>query len=156
MTRQIRTALCTAFVVGVTAGGAEAASQGTREATLLHAINDVRAAHGLRPLQPDLKLVRAARANSVRMLRTNLFTHGAFRARIATYGARGPVFGENMAWGVGSRGRAGTIVRAWLASPGHRSNLLRPGFRRVGVGASVGRFAGNRRAVVVTATFAGR
>ena len=43
-----------------------------------------------------------------------------------------------------------------LASPAHRAVLLRPGFRRVGVGAYQGNFAGRHDALVVTADFAGR
>jgi hypothetical protein len=34
--------------------------------------------------------------------------------------------------------------------------LLRPGFRRVGIGISLGTFAGHGGATVVTADFAGR
>jgi uncharacterized protein YkwD len=42
-----------------------------------------------------------------------------------------------------------------LSSPGHRANLLRPGFRYVGVGTATGRFAGVSGATIVTADFAG-
>ena len=42
-----------------------------------------------------------------------------------------------------------------MSSPGHRANLLRPGFRRIGIGALVGRFSGYSGATVVTADFAG-
>ena len=44
------------------------------------------------------------------------------------------IAGENLAWGTGSRGTARGIVAAWLASPEHRANLLRPSFARVGIG----------------------
>jgi uncharacterized protein YkwD len=47
-------------------------------------------------------------------------------------------------------------VNRWLASPRHRVVLLRPGFRRVGIGISFGMFAGRGNATVVTADFAGR
>ena len=43
----------------------------------------------------------------------------------------------------------------WLNSPPHRKNLLRAGFRRVGVGAMMGTFSGTGGARVVTADFAG-
>jgi uncharacterized protein YkwD len=43
-----------------------------------------------------------------------------------------------------------------MRSPGHRANLLRPGWTRVGIGARVGTFQGYRGATVVTADFAGR
>jgi uncharacterized protein YkwD len=43
----------------------------------------------------------------------------------------------------------------WMASPGHRANLLRPGWVRVGIGARTGNFLGYPGANVVTADFAG-
>jgi uncharacterized protein YkwD len=43
----------------------------------------------------------------------------------------------------------------WMASPGHRANLLRPGWTRIGLGARVGNFMGYDGAVVITADFAG-
>jgi uncharacterized protein YkwD len=44
----------------------------------------------------------------------------------------------------------------WLASPPHRANLLRPGFRTVGVGVARGTFQGYAGALLVTTDFAGR
>ena len=125
------------------------------ERSLLDAVNDARAAHDLRPLQVDPTLVRAARAHSASLLRDDVFTHGAFAARLARHGARGPAFGENLAWGTGSLASASSIVRAWLDSPGHRANLLRPGWSRIGIGSRVGSFLGYEGATVVTADFAG-
>lgn len=125
------------------------------ERSLLAAVNEARAAHDLRPLRVDTKLVHAARAHSTTLLREDVFTHGAFAARIARSGARGPAFGENLAWGTGSYASAKSIVRSWLDSPGHRANLLRPGWDRIGIGARVGTFLGQGGATVVTADFAG-
>jgi uncharacterized protein YkwD len=90
------------------------------------------------------------------MLRTDTFFHGAFAARIRRVGVRAPLIGENLAWGVGRLSRARSIVRMWLASPGHRANLLDPGFRLVGVGAVRGNFGGHPDALMVTTDFAGR
>jgi uncharacterized protein YkwD len=143
-------------VLALGAGSAEAGPLTSREASILGAVNSVRAAHGLGRLSSDGPLIRAARSHSARLMRTDAFTHGSFAARIAAYDARGPRFGENLAWGTGSRASARSIVRAWLASPGHRANLLRPGFRRIGIGARVGTFQGHGGATVVTADFAGR
>ena len=126
------------------------------EASLLAAINDVRAAHRLPRLRIDRRLSRVARAHSFDMIKRNYFAHGAFAARMARSGAHGPFFGENLAWGSGGFGSASSIVRAWLNSPGHRANLLRPGFRRVGLGAPMARFGGVPNVRVVTADFAGR
>jgi uncharacterized protein YkwD len=150
-----RTVCCAAAIALCVAGTAHAASQSQREADLLETVNATRAAHGLAPLLPDERLTNAARDHSQALLRNDVLRHGAVRARLAAYGARGPIFGENIAWGVGSLATANAIVRMWLDSAAHRANLLRPGFRRVGIGAPVGTFAGHRRATVVTADFAG-
>lgn len=126
-----------------------------RERSLVSIVNEARAANGLRPLRVDGALNRVARSYTMTLLRTNVFTHGAMAARLAGSGARGPLFGENLAWGVGTRGSARSLVRGWLASPGHRANLLRPGWTRIGIGAVRGSFQGYRGATVVTADFAG-
>ena len=126
------------------------------EAELIRAINVVRVQHGVPPLRFDGRLERAARAYTRTMLSTGRFAHGDVRGRLVRYGARGPVYGENLAWGVGSRASATAVVQMWMASPPHRANLLRRGFRRVGIGRAVGTFGGYGGAVVVTANFAGR
>jgi uncharacterized protein YkwD len=154
--KQIRAIFLAAFCGLLLVGTANAAVLSKREATLLAAVNKARAAHDLRPLKVDRALVRVARSHSTTLLRRDVFTHGDFVTRIRRSGARGPRFGENLAWGTGSRASAATIVRSWLRSPGHRRNLLRPGFRRIGLGTVVGTFAGHRRATMVTADFAGR
>jgi uncharacterized protein YkwD len=160
ITRQIQTALSAALLALLLTAGAPAAtdatSQAQREASLVEVVNGVRSAHGLRPLAVDPTLRRVARRHSLTMLRRNDLAHGAFAARLAAVGARGPAFGENLAWGVGSQATARAIVRAWVASPSHRANLLRPGFRRIGIGSQIGDFAGHPGATVVTADFAGR
>jgi uncharacterized protein YkwD len=143
-----------ALVPAATAGN-QAATLSQNERALLGAVNGVRAAHGLRGLSVDAALVRAARSYSASMIRTGRFTHGAMGTRLARSGARGPVFGENLAWGVGASAAARTIVRSWMASPSHRANLLRPGWTRIGLGALRGSFQGYSGATVVTADFAG-
>ena len=126
------------------------------ERSLLAAVNGVRANHGLRPLRVDTTLTRAARSHSTTLIRRDVFTHGALGTRLARAGARGPLFGENLAWGTGSRATARAIVSGWLRSPSHRANLLRPGWVRIGIGARTGTFMGHAGASVVTADFAGR
>ncbi len=126
------------------------------EASLLQAMNQARSQHGVAPLRIDYRLEAAARAKSRSMLRTGTFFHGNFARRLTSYRARGPYFGENLAWGVGSRGTAASVVQMWLASPSHRANLLRRSFQRVGLGIYVGTFRGYGGTSVVTANFAGR
>lgn len=139
----------------IAASPAQAAPTSAEQA-LIAEVNRTRAAYGLGRLRLDLTLERAARAHSRSMLSSGAFAHGSFQRRLSSFGARGPALGENLAWGVGSRSSARAIVAGWLASPGHRANLLRPGFNRIGVGRAVGTFGGYGGAAVVTADFAGR
>ncbi len=137
------------------ASTATAAPLTKREDALLDAMNSARAAYALPPFRVDGRLQRVAHAHSAQILRSDSFMHGSFAYRIRRVGVRAPALGENLAWGVGSLGSARAFVRAWLASPDHRANLLRRGFRRVGVGVVSGEFAGYPRAVVATVDFAG-
>ena len=125
------------------------------ESSLLREINRVRAQHGLAQLRADTHLGRAALAHSKEMIGSNDFQHGSFGGRMHQFNVAGHCAGENLAWGTGGRGTAQGIVAAWLASPEHRANLLRPSFTRVGVADLVGPFLGYSGAHVVTADFAG-
>ena len=125
------------------------------ERQLLERMNLTRVEHGLRPLRLDVHLERAARSHSRSMLTTGVFAHGAFAQRMLEFDVTGSLAGENLAWGTGALGSARGVVSAWLASPEHRANLLRPRFTRVGIGIDVGAFLGRPGARVVTADFAG-
>jgi uncharacterized protein YkwD len=144
-------------VLAPTAGaGNQATALNQSERSLLSVVNEVRSNHGLRPLKVDPALARAARSYTATMIRTDVFTHGDMYGRLVQSGARGPMYGENLAWGVGTYASARHIVRGWMGSPGHRANLLRPGWNRIGLGALRGNFLGYNGATVVTADFAGR
>ncbi len=136
------------------AAGAQARTLSGSEASLLQTMNSVRTSHGLAALRVDVRLLRAARGHSADMLHRQYFAHGSVAGRALAQGARGPVFGEDLAWGTGVT--AQWVVNQWLASPAHRAVMLRPGFGRVGIGISFGTFAGHGGAAVVTADFAGR
>ena len=130
-------------------------SMSSSETSLLREMNRVRASQGLRTLRFDARLELAARSHSRDMIAHKYFAHGAFGSRMQSFHVSGSFAGENLAWGVGERSTPRAIVSAWLASPEHRANLLRPGFRRVGVAALVGAFSGYTGATVSTADFAG-
>ncbi len=134
---------------------AAAAGMTRSENALLREMNRVREAQGLEPLHLDGNLERAARAHSREMLQDGVFEHGSFGTRMLRFDVRGSLAGENLAWGTGRLATPRGIVAAWLASPEHRANLLRPTFTRVGIGSLVGAFEGTSRARVVTADFAG-
>jgi uncharacterized protein YkwD len=153
---RIATTALVAVAAAALAGSASSATFSSRAAaSLLQEMNKARTAHQLAPLRADAALQRAARSHSADMVRRSYFAHGDFSLRMRRFHIAGSFSGENLAWGVGARAAARTIVAEWLASPGHRANLLRPGFRRVGLATLVGSFSGFRGATVVTADFAG-
>jgi uncharacterized protein YkwD len=152
--RKILVAFLALFALLGSAAGAGARGLSSPEASLLQTMNTVRTSRGLAPLRLDVRLLRAARGHSADMMNRQYFAHGSVAARALAQRARGPVYGEDLAWGTGVT--AQSVVNNWLASPRHRAVLLRPGFRRIGIGVAVGTFVGHGGAAVVTADFAGR
>lgn len=152
------------------AGAAVSAKGGTeRSATLedeiLRALNQVRAANGLRPLKPSDALHSAAAGHSAALLGAGVFQHEspdgtAFDARIrrdySTRGFSSWSVGENLL-STTSTLSAAEAVRLWMNSPPHRRNILAPEWRDAGIGAvytasATGAF-GARTAWVVTLDF---
>ena len=115
-------------------------------AALLCLHNRDRAARGLPPLRENGRLRAAAVAHARDMVRDRYFAHerpgGADMAtRILDTGyasRRVWSLGENIAWGSGTLATADEIHRAWMASAGHRANILRRQFREVGFGIALG------------------
>jgi uncharacterized protein YkwD len=137
------------------------------EAAVLDELNLVRLEHALRPLRLSPSLTEAADHHSLAMVRAGYFAHESpdgshFATRIkAFYRPRGRKWtvGENLIWRTDRLG-ARAAVGAWLASPGHRDNLLGAAFREVGISAVSADGApgvyGHRRVVVLTVDFGAR
>ena len=66
------------------------------------------------------------------------FVDRIVRARYVRMSDPGWLLGENLAWGAGRLASPREIVRAWMASPGHRANVLRRRFRDVGIAVVAG------------------
>jgi uncharacterized protein YkwD len=120
-----------------------------QELAILRAVNGVRARNGRRPLGLGPALHRAARSHSVDMARRGYFDHGAFAQRLRSFGVRARMLGENIAYATEPGFNASVVLQMWMTSPPHRSVLLDPSFRRIGVGVAGG------TARLVTADFAG-
>jgi uncharacterized protein YkwD len=116
------------------------------EATLC-LLNGERADRGLGPLGLNAQLSAAAGAYAQDLVAGSYFSHTGrdgsdLRTRVARTGYlrddRGWALGENLAWGTGSLGTPGSIMAAWMNSPGHRDNILNPAFREIGIGVVIG------------------
>jgi hypothetical protein len=109
-------------------------------------LNAERARHGLPPLQPEARLESASQLHSEDMVRRGYFEHDTpdgvdpqQRMLEAGYPANNAFTGENIARATGAESSPVEIVDAWMHSPPHRENILRPGFREIGVGVWVKR-----------------
>ena len=107
---------------------------------MLHAVNAVRAQHGLAAFRGSPSLHRSASAYARWMLRAEYFGH---LSRIRASG-RFSMLGETLAWHSGRRARVARTVRRWMQSPPHRALILHPGFRWLGAGMARGRLSGQR------------
>jgi uncharacterized protein YkwD len=96
---------------------------------LLALINDTRVDHGLRPLKLRPPLADDAARHTQRMIRRGAIFDPDLRRILEpyTWDVAGAVTGCHRS--------ARALVRAWLRSAVHRSVLLNPGLRRIGVGA---------------------
>jgi uncharacterized protein YkwD len=118
-----------------------------RSATLC-LLNKERAAHGLSRLRAHRMLTSAAQRYAGAMVRGGFFSHVSptgstleQRIREGTRYLAGALryeIGENIAWGQGELAKPRAIVAAWMASPGHRANILRATFREIGIGIVAG------------------
>ena len=105
------------------------------EAKMLELVNEERREQGLAPLRPDPEATRVARAHSEDMFERGYFSHVTPEGetpfeRMREGGLRFRAAGENLAF-------ARTLPMAHqglMESPGHRANILRPAFGRVGIG----------------------
>jgi uncharacterized protein YkwD len=116
-----------------------------RAATLC-LVNRERTLRGERPLRPNTRMRRAAQAHSQSMAFGDYFEHVGpsgqtplARLRAVGYISSSHVgfeVGENIAWGTLSLSTPRAIVASWMASPGHRANILDPHYRETGIGVS--------------------
>ena len=101
--------------------------------------NQQRHANGCGPLAVNPELTVASIRQSVHMARTGLFSHvwrdgTTFVARSHAAGYAEPS-GENIAWGYRT---AADVMAAWMASPGHRENILNCAAHSIGTGVAYG------------------
>lgn len=113
-----RCLLLLVFAASVFVAGAQTASAGGADAARLAAtINAERAAAGLPVLSTDRRLTALAEAQAARMAEADRLFHNP---TLASNLAGWALLGEN----VGKAGTFETLHRAFMASPGHRANIL--------------------------------
>jgi uncharacterized protein YkwD len=129
--------------------GANAAPNGRNSASVdsatLCLMNQVRLAHGLRPLRHNRTLAEIATGQARDMVRGDYFGDQSISGKspLARIMASGyPIHAssirvmtaQNIGWGTGANATPAGIVRAWMASPPHRQIILTAVYRDTGVG----------------------
>jgi uncharacterized protein YkwD len=130
---------------------------------VLEELNQIRAAHHLVPLRLSPRLSAAASFHSRDMLEKGFFSHSSsngqvFWKRIETFYPEGRFsywsVGENLFWTTGAAS-ATVSMKAWMASPGHRANILNPAWREIGISSltstdAPGAYGGTDATVITT------
>jgi len=119
-------------------------NQGSAEATLWQLLNGARTNNGLAPLQQHGTLVSLGRWRSADMLNRDYFSHtipGCGCLVYAYYDSNGLQYdwaGENIGWNSGLEDSYSPVRvhERFMASPGHRVNVLDARFTHGGVGAA--------------------
>jgi uncharacterized protein YkwD len=106
------------------------------EAAVVEIVNKERAAVGCPAVKSDDRLTLAARGHSADMAARNYFQHTTpegveFSTRITNAGYRFSSAGENIAKGYAT---PVDVMKGWMNSPGHKANILKCGYKDLGVG----------------------
>jgi len=114
-----------------------------QESEMLALVNAERQALGLVPLEMDMELTVVARLHGIEMYSEGYFSHtspttGSPFDRLNARGITYNLAGENLAYAPGVE----EAHEGLMDSPGHRENILEPGFRRVGIAAIESRLRG--------------
>lgn len=127
-------ALACVLAVPSTADAATANDRGA--AAIFTATNKYRTDGGLKPLMRDGGIDAVAQKWARQMLDRGVLSHNP------NYGDQMPkqgrtAWGENVAYACGYGGVAANVavmMRGWWNSPGHRANMMTPGFTHIGIG----------------------
>ncbi|MBD8071455.1 CAP domain-containing protein [Bacillus sp. PS06] len=113
-----------------------ATSPSSFEEQVVQLVNQERAKAGLKPLthRADIKNVAYKKAQD--MINSNYFSHtspnyGSPFQMLKTFGVSYRTAGENIAKG---QKTPQEVMNAWMNSPGHRANILKPEYDSIGVG----------------------
>ena len=126
--------------------GSQKLSMGQANRVIGCLVNAQRARHGLPPLRYNARLRRVARVHAIDIVKYQFIghdspAHGSLLQRIkrSGYGRnRRLTFGEILGAGRGRWSTPRSIVREWMKRQIHRTAILYPKFRAMGIGAAVG------------------
>jgi uncharacterized protein YkwD len=126
------------------------------EEEILGQVNRIRAEHGLNALVPNPRLQEVAAQYSRQMAALHFFSHIGpdgldVVGRLENDGVKAfKSAGENIFFGQDlSTALVSTAIQGWMASPGHRRNMLSSNYQETGIGVA----AGPKRKIYITEVF---
>lgn len=113
--------------------------------------NEDRATHNLSVLTPDSQLTQAAQMKAEDMAKKGYFAHVSPEGKTPWYWLDQVKYpysyaGENLAVDFND---SKEVEEAWMASPTHRANIVKPQYTRIGIGVAKGVFEGSETTFVV-------
>ncbi|MDR0519350.1 MAG: InlB B-repeat-containing protein [Clostridiales Family XIII bacterium] len=108
---------------------------------VLELVNSERSKAGLEPLNMSVDLLGVARQ---RVAEVSVYFSHTRPSGLDCFSAAAPISGlgfqgENIAMGYGS---AASVMNGWMNSPGHRSNIMSPNYREIGIGCFINQNGG--------------
>ena len=106
-------------------------------------INNERSKAGVRPLIWVERIANVARHHSSNMAESDFFGHADLQGRTPSDRVSASGIGawtgiaENIVWVSGYDDPVKHAVESWMRSPGHRRNLMDPGYKESGIGAAI-------------------
>ena len=106
------------------------------EQKVIELVNQQRAYNGLPALKANWEVSRVARYKSQDIIDKHYFAHqsptfGSPFNMMENFGIRFSAAGENIAYG---QRTPEEVMKSWMNSPGHRSNILNATYNQIGVG----------------------
>ncbi|MEK7076641.1 MAG: CAP domain-containing protein [Patescibacteria group bacterium] len=131
-------------------GGSTAATLAAEK--ILEATNRERVSTGIKPIIAEKRLNDAASKKISDMIAKNYFAHVSPDGKgagewVGVAGYRYILIGENLA--MGNFKDEEDLVTAWMASPGHRANILNPKFKEIGIAVKKGIIEGTSALIAV-------
>lgn len=142
-------AIIMAFFAFLTLGYAVASS--ITADNIVKLVNDARTGEGLKALQENSKLSKAAEEKAQDMIKNDYFAHNSPDNKTPWYwiekvGYNYKYAGENLAMNFSS---AEDEQKAWMKSESHRKNILNSNYQEIGVAVEEGKIDGQSTTVVV-------
>ena len=134
----------------------DAASLAKASTAVLCLVNAERTSRGLPGIRASAKLAGVARGHSEDMVANRAVSHigsaGSVQDRVTQSGYRWRAVAETLTWGASRRSMPLRLVASFMQSSMHRSILLDPIYRDLGVGLAAGMPAGSAAGTSATLT----